>query len=404
MIRRRHVFYIAGYDPQGVPGYYRLFKRELDRFQRTWPITAALSEPVADADGIAARWRITTSGPNWQVATTYEFLRWDDIVQSDMARRMPMRMLLLLRVLLENIFNGTIVRVFRAGWRFGLFYLVPYLFVTGLIALPLPAGWSVAWIATAIAGLPPLLALGLAAAVAVATYVPLRRLGDRWSILAMADAWIWFRDWAKGLRPDYENRIDVLARRVITEMRRSDADEVVLIGHSGGGTTAIPVVARALSLDPDFAKAAPPFTVLALGTSLPLAALHRPATGVRDAIARVAVEPSLLWIECQARQDACNFQDFDPVSGAGIEVGGGRRNPLLWRILFKHLLTKETYQRVRLNIFRMHFQFIMANDRRAPYDYFMFLCGPAPMREWAINGDQVLARFAADGAYSPSQM
>ena len=66
---------------------------------------------------------------------------------------------------------------------------------------------------------------------------------------------------------------------------------------------------------------------------------------------------------------------------------------------FEHLLTKETYQRVRLNIFRMHFQFIMANDRRAPYDYFMFVCGPVPMREWAINGDQMLARFAPDGAY-----
>ena len=41
LIRRRHVFYIAGYDPQGVPGYYRLFKRELERFQRTWPVQAS---------------------------------------------------------------------------------------------------------------------------------------------------------------------------------------------------------------------------------------------------------------------------------------------------------------------------------------------------------------------------
>ena len=31
MIRRRHVFYIPGYDPRGVPPYYRLFRSELRR-------------------------------------------------------------------------------------------------------------------------------------------------------------------------------------------------------------------------------------------------------------------------------------------------------------------------------------------------------------------------------------
>ena len=400
MIRRRHVFYIAGYDPQGVPGYYRLFKRELDRFQSVWPLKATLSEPVIDSDGLAARWEVATSGPNWQVATTYEFLRWDDIIKRDMARRMPVRIALLARVLLENIFNGTIVRVFRAGWRFGLFYLFPYLFVAGLILLPLAFAGVAARIAMIVFGLPMLAGLMIAAAVAVATYFPIRRYGDRWSIIAMADAWIWFRDWGRGLRPDYEDRIDAFARRVIAEMRRSDADEILLIGHSGGGTTAIPVVARALALDADFTKSRPPFTVLALGTSLPLAASHRPADGVRDAIARVAREPNLRWVECQARQDACNFQDLDPVADLGIAVCGERKNPHLWRILFKHLLSQQTYQRVRLNIFRMHFQFIMANDRRAAYDYFMFVCGPVPLSDWVNSGDEVLSRFAGDGAYA----
>ena len=399
MIQRRHVFYISGYDPQGVSGYHRLFKRELDRFQRTWPVQVTLSDPEMDADGIAARWRVNTSGPDWQVATTYEFLRWDDIVKGDMARWMPMRMLLLLRVLLENIVNGTIARVFRAGWRFGLFYLVPYVFVAGLLALPLAAGWTVAWGASAFFGLPPLAGLAPAAAIGAAVYIFLRRFGDRWSILAMADAWIWFRDWGRGLRPDYENRIDVFAHRLIAEVRRSQADEILLIGHSAGGTTAIPVVARALVVDPHFAKAGPPLTVLALGTSLPLAASHRPATAVREALGRVAMEPSVRWIECQARQDVCNFQDLHPVAGVGIDVGNSRPNPVLWRILFKHLLSPDTYSRVRLNIFRMHFQFIMANDRRAAYDYFMFVCGPAAVREWALPESNVLARFAADGAY-----
>ena len=33
-VRRRHVFYVCGFDPQGATGYYRLFKRELERFEQ----------------------------------------------------------------------------------------------------------------------------------------------------------------------------------------------------------------------------------------------------------------------------------------------------------------------------------------------------------------------------------
>ena len=31
----------------------------------------------------------------------------------------------------------------------------------------------------------------------------------------------------------------------------------------------------------------------------------------------------------------------------------------------------------------MHYQFIMANDMRAPYDYMMLVCGPVPVEQWA---------------------
>jgi hypothetical protein len=44
MVRRRHVYHVAGYDPIEVGAQYRRFTRQLEVFQRTWNVQAILSE------------------------------------------------------------------------------------------------------------------------------------------------------------------------------------------------------------------------------------------------------------------------------------------------------------------------------------------------------------------------
>ena len=41
----------------------------------------------------------------------------------------------------------------------------------------------------------------------------------------------------------------------------------------------------------------------------------------------LAIEPSIDWIDCQARKDVMNFYQFDPIASHGIDVGAARRNP-----------------------------------------------------------------------------
>jgi len=62
------------------------------------------------------------------------------------------------------------------------------------------------------------------------------------------------------------------------------------------------------------------------------------------------------------------------------------------------MLSRQFYWRIRFNFFRLHYQFIMASDRRAPYDYFLLVCGPVPVAAWARDPNGVLAMFAADGS------
>jgi hypothetical protein len=63
------------------------------------------------------------------------------------------------------------------------------------------------------------------------------------------------------------------------------------------------------------------------------------------------------------------------------------------------MLAPEFYGKLRWNLFRMHYQFIMANDMRAPYEYMMLVCGPVAVEQWARHGRETLAAFDRDATY-----
>ena len=65
----------------------------------------------------------------------------------------------------------------------------------------------------------------------------------------------------------------------------------------------------------------------------------------------------------------------------------------------RDMLAPEFFKKLRRSLFRMHYQFIMANDTRAPYEYMMLVCGPVPVEQWATRGADTLARFAPDATY-----
>ena len=207
---------------------------------------------------------------------------------------------------------------------------------------------------------------------------------------------------ARGKPSCFDAPIEAAAQRLVTAAR--EVDEIVVVGHSGGGALAPAVVARALELDPDVGRRAAAVVLLMVGSIAPGAALHPKAEWLRAVFARLAIEPSIAWIEVQARKDALAFWNFDPVEGVGVHPGSGRRNPILWPVRFRDMLSDEVYAKIRVNLFWMHYQFIMANDRRAPYDYYMLLCGPVPATTWAESPHAVLAAFAADASLAEDRV
>jgi hypothetical protein len=403
LVRRRHVIYVEGYDPQGAEGYYRLFDRSFTRFLKIWPLKARVSELKLESQDFA-RWDIDAAGPNWRVATRYDFLRQEHFIRANMAQPLLQQIPRALAWAGDYLVSGAIFRVLRASLYFGLVLLYFQLMLILWIVLSVAVGWLAAVATMHLLGLPGVLGALVGVVVAILIFLALRRLADRWFIIQINNHWPYLCAFARGEATCFDVPIEAGAQRLIAAVRANEADEVIVVGHSGGGALAPAVVARALELDPDVGRRGPPVVLLTLGSIAPGAALHPKARRLRATFARLAVEPSITWIDSQSRADVLNFWDFDPVEGVGARVAGWRCNPLIWKVRFGDMLSRRFYWRIRFNFFRLHYQFIMASDRRAPYDYFMLVSSPLPVTAWAKNPNRMLAAFAADGALAADRV
>jgi len=84
-VQHRHIIYIQGYDPRGLAQYYRMFRTELRKFGRLYQLSASMGRPQGAPDGEIASWTIETKADDWQTRTSYDFLRFEDFIQRDLA-------------------------------------------------------------------------------------------------------------------------------------------------------------------------------------------------------------------------------------------------------------------------------------------------------------------------------
>jgi hypothetical protein len=84
-VQHRHIIYVQGYDPRGLAQYYRMLRTELRKFGRLYGLTATIGRPQSAPDGETASWTIDTKASDWQTRTSYDFLRFEDLIQRDLA-------------------------------------------------------------------------------------------------------------------------------------------------------------------------------------------------------------------------------------------------------------------------------------------------------------------------------
>ena len=397
-VQHRHIIYVQGYDPRGLAQYYRMFRTELRKFGQLYQLGTTIGRPQVADDGETASWTIETKAGDWQTRTDYDFLRWEDLIQRDLAAPIWGTIFKAIWIYWRLVFRGTIARFWKANWRFATFITFPHFillleavcmlglafaFAKGLDALRIPEPFSIAAAA----------ALFLAGLGTVLKYTE-----NLTYVLYLLSDTIWTWEYSHRRRPEWDQRIDRFAEYLIDVARKSDAEEIVIVGHSSGSFLGAEILARALKLDPSLGRHGPRVVLLTIGGNFPIVGFHEASRDFRDHLRLLAVEPSIDWIDCQSRKDVMNFHPFDPISGHGIELGSERRNPTIVPVRFREIIKPEHYKLFRWKFFRVHFQFVMANERPHAYDFFMIVCGPVPLRERMAEPEAALAIATGDAA------
>jgi hypothetical protein len=397
-VQHRHIIYVQGYDPRGLAQYYRMFRTELRKFGRLYQLTATISRPQSAPDGETASWTIETEAGDWQTRASYDFLRFEDLIQRDLAAPIWRTVLQAIWIYWRLVFSGTIARFWRAHWRFATFITYPHvvLLVEALCALGIAFAFENGLQAL---GIPDPLRIAAATALFLAVLgATLKYTENRTYLLYLLSDTIWTWEFSHRQRPEWDERIDRFAQYLANVARTSDAEEIVVVGHSSGSFLGTEILARALKLDPALGRHGPRIILLTIGGNFPIVGFHAVSKDFRDHLRQLAVESSIDWIDCQSRKDVMNFFPFDPVAGHGIDVGDSRRNPTIVPVRFREIIKPEHYNLFRWKFFRVHFQFVMANELPHAYDFFMIVCGPIPLSERMARPEAALAIATGDAA------
>ena len=397
-VQHRHIIYVQGYDPRGLAQYYRMFRTELRKFGRLYGLAATIGRPQVAADGEIASWTIETQASDWQTRTSYDFLRFEDLIQRDLASPIWRTVLHAIWIYWRLVFRGTIARFWKAHWRFATFITYPHflLLLEALLALGIASCFDKGLESL---GVPGAFSVTAAAALFVALLGTLLKYTENQTyLLYLLSDTIWTWEFSHRQRPEWDARIDRFAQYLVGVASSSEAEEIVIVGHSSGSFLGAEILARALKIDPALGRHGPRIVFLTIGGNFPIVGFHAASQDFRDHLRQLAVEPSIDWIDCQSRKDVMNFFPFDPIAGHGIDVGAIRRNPTIVPVRFREIIKPEHYNLFRWKFFRVHFQFVMANERPHAYDFFMIVCGPIPLRERMARPEEALAIATGDPA------
>jgi hypothetical protein len=375
-VRRRRVFYISGFDPRGVAAYHRLFCEESQK-QAAWSGITVQAGERRRVDALSSVWRAERPAAEGATETTFEFLHWDDIIREHWHTGLRRLYAIAPKVYWRLIVTtGVLGRVFRVSkWPF-VTGLMPGFVFFGMPVLALLAGWASH---TAAAGYFPQTPW-LAPLAAIAGFSAVAGLG-LWLERVFALGWLmrtyaFVLGYGLGRIPAMDARMDQFAQRIARYVETSDDDEIIVVGHSVGANVAVSVLARAVGLNPELWRRYRPVGFLTLGGTLPMLGLTPTAHVFREELATLAVSHELHWVDISAFEDAASFPRVNPLLASGITVGqdAGAR-PKVLDGAFKDMLAPKIYYRAVWNLFRMHFQYLMASKRELPHDYLSMTTG-----------------------------
>ncbi len=375
-VRRRRLFYIAGFDPRS-PGLYHILYRDESAKQAAALGGARTVGPAERIGREAVAWEVEDASG---CRTRIEVLRWDDIVRAHWHSGQMALWRDGLGLYARMLRRGHVGRMARQAPWFAFTMVLPGLALAGMGSAMLISALTAVLLAMLVGAAAPVVAgvaAGAALAIALMARPLIARIRTDWILRAL----IFMRRHAVGAAPEMEARLDAWAMRVRTALGEQGTDEVIVAGHSVGAQLAVQTMARArASGDRGTAAAA----VLTLGQVMPLAAWWS-AQGIlpRD-LSALAADADVAWLDVTAPPDGACMALVDPVAACGLPpTGRPRRIPAR----FHRQFPPATYRRISRDGFRLHFQYLMAAEQAGGFDWFAVSAGPRPLSAWIVEQD-----------------
>ena len=375
-VKKRHVLYFTGFDPKGPAHYQRLYveQAQLQSAIKDYQMTVS---PRVNHSATSTTWDIhLQTGLGQEVQTCYEFARWDDVVRNHWTKHYWQIALNTLKTSWAYVRQGVAWQFLKRTWPAFLALFMPAALYSLTILLAM-LGLLIA-ISVLMQGISPLLCF-----LGWALWVCLLLLMVAWFERRFHMSWLmrsfhFTRQNMVGGAPDLQARLDHLAQHIAHLVAQSDADEILLVGHSTGGGMAVSALARAWekhqhSIDPALWRKV---SLLTLGQWFPLLSLMREAGPMRQELATVAEQFSTQWIDISAPADGCCTALVDPIEAVRQMERIQCPSPKILSPRFQILFSENDYRELKRDRFRLHFQYLMAAPISGIYDYFWITAGP----------------------------
>lgn len=347
-IRQRLVLFFPGFEPLDGEAHYRRFARAAQMTGALWG--ASIETGPLTQTGSLAEFEIVSEGTQ----THFVICDLARVMTVMSGRNFAARLGRGLFAQMTFIFNGTLFAYLRTSWRYGLFFLYP------LVMLGLMAGASYA--AGMFGG--PLVGLAL--------FAGLFWLAWRHAhLLLIMDLWHYARLLATGGGTEEIKGTEALVAAAelcaLERIVKGGVDEIVIAGHSVGAALAVELTDRLAQR-----RLAATVNVLTLGSDYLQVALHPKAERFRNMGKRL-ISSGTHWLDVQALIDPINFLHSQLDRKFGIAALNYRE--IIVRM--RHLLTPQTYNRIKFDMFRVHRQYVLPVEVRQGFSFHRIVTGPA---------------------------
>ena len=374
-VKTRRVHYFSGFDPRGAAFYHRLYREEAQKQSAHNKARLVVGSRQRRNDLVSA-WEVSSEFDGECTCTDYQFMHWDDLARANWQRSPWLLWAGGLGPWLKLFTCGYWVRIRSASKSASLSGAFPAALFFVFLFMALIAGAVAGYLAFFVglgvwAGLifgGVMLAFVLTSGLAAS-----EKLGGHWILRTI----LFVNSWGLGNQPQLERRCVEFARHVIEEQRRKPVDEVLLVGHSIGTMVAVAVAAR---LSGEINRECDRMKLLTLGHCIPMLTFLTEAEKFRKSLQFLFSLEAIPWTDVTIPSDPLCFYGLKPEDLVGEMVPGCRMPRFAIARIFR-MFTNETYARLRWNKLRIHFQYLMASELPADYDFFLTTAGPMSLDE-----------------------